>query len=178
MSVASSAIVGGLIGFAFALAFWKRNEEIDADGNICLRYFGPRYAFPLAVVFWIGVGIVHIDDPMYLRHPENFYVLLVFLILSIVASVHYTFYRIILTEDSIERYQWPLRVRKYSLNELSSISKKRRKSVLNFSNGKSFTIHLLLSGQVKFLERLQAFHTAQTLTNSNRPYSAPSETKK
>ena len=124
----------------------------------------------MTIAFWVFVGIKHIDDPLYLRNPENFFVILGFVAISLLASLHFVFYRITLTENFIERFQWPLRPRRYPLNELSFIGEKGRQTVLHFSGGKALKIQLLLSGQVKFLERLQAFLLSQAGKKSFRPH--------
>jgi hypothetical protein len=169
VSIISVAIFGGLIGLGFALVCWRRRQEIDRNGDICLRYFGPKYAFPLSVVFWLCVGIYHIDDPEYLSHPENYFVNLAFIVLSLLASIHFVLYRITLKKSTIERSQWPFKPRRYSLNELTFIGEKRRESVLHFSSGKILKIPLLLSGQDRFIERVQESLLAHVGKRSSRP---------
>jgi hypothetical protein len=169
MSVISSTIVGGLTALAFGLAAWRRRKEVDAE-NLCMQYFGPKYALHLTALFWIGVLTMHMDDPMYLRHPENFYVGLAFIAFSLIASMHFVLYKIALTQDSIERRQWPLKPRRYSLNDLTSIKEKRGQTVLHFRGNDTLTIQLLLSGQIEFIEQLQKRLNAQADSTSSQLY--------
>jgi hypothetical protein len=168
VSVLSNTIWGGTIGLAFALACWRRKEEIDSDGNLCLRYFGPRYAIPLTAVTWIGIGLYHLHDPMYERHPENFYFLIGLAALSVLASIHFVLYRITLREKTIERVQWPLKPRQYSLDELTLIGEKRRQTILHFRGGDTLTIQLLLSGQPRFIERMQTLWVSRVISGTDR----------
>ncbi|HEX5806607.1 MAG TPA: hypothetical protein VFY31_09770 [Macromonas sp.] len=149
---------------------WRRAEEFDADGNICLRYFGPRYAVPLTVAFWVGVGLYQHDDPLYQRHPENFYVFFVFAALSVLASIHFVLYRITLKGEIIERVQWPLKPRRYSIEDLRLIGRKGRQTTLQFHGGETLKIQLLLSGQSRFIERMQHLLVAQASRRSQRSH--------
>jgi hypothetical protein len=172
MSVVSSSIMGGLLGLSFALACWRRKREIDKDGNLCLRYFGPKYAFPLVAANFAGIGFYHIDDPMYLANPENFFIIFGFATLTFIASLHFVLYRVTLTQNSIERIQWPFKPLRYSIDQLTLIGQKRGEAVLHFSGEDTFKINLLLSGQNEFIEKLQASMLSRPINSFCRPHNS------
>lgn len=172
MSVLASALLGGGIGLATSLAYWRRRRETDASGNLCLRYFGPRYAIPLVGIAFLVEGIRHLDDPCYVENPENFFVIFGFVLFSLLASVHIVLYRITLKHGTIEQNRWPLRPLVYSLDNLSFIEEKGRQAVLHFGKQRKLKIQLLLSGQRDFLDQLQAILAARIRPHFARPNSA------
>ena len=147
---------------------WRRAGETDAEGNICLRYLGPRYASPLIVAFWLGVGVYHLDDPLYQRNPENFYILFFITFLSILVSIHFVLYRITLKGKVIERVQWPLKPRSYSVENLRIIGRDGKQTALQFHSGQILKIQFMLSGQARFIEKLQQLWVAQVSQSSSR----------
>lgn len=154
MPALTNAIMSAIVAAPLGLIGWKRKKETDAEGNPCLRYWGIRYFSLLCLSISIGIAIYHLNDPMYLQHPENFLVIVAFIVASLVSSI-LAFYRITLKDNTLERLQWPFKPSYYFLSELTFIGEKRNYKILHFSSVKTLKINILMSGQTHFMERIQ-----------------------
>ena len=166
MSILLSVLWGGLIGGAYGLLFWRRRKETDRDGNPCLRYFGPRFGFPVLACLALAIGVHEVTQQCGIGGAVFFLILFAF---CAFASIHFAFYRMTLTQEQLVRSQWLLAPLHLQLKRLTFIGRQKQCYVLYFGNETSLKIPQWLSGQEDFIARLQHIMLALRPPPSYRP---------
>lgn len=161
-----AAIWGAVVALAGSLFYWRRERELDAWGNPCLRFCGPRFGAPLIGLFFLSLGLKNLSDPFYQRHPENSYVEFGFALFGLVAGAIFIMHRVSIRQGVLEHQRWPLPSKRYQLKDLEGIEEGEKGVALLFSGGHVFKINPLLSGQKAFVESVRAL-----TSGSSRPAS-------
>lgn len=152
----NAMMVGAGIGLVGSLLHWRRDRELDAQGNPCLRYCGPRFGVPLVGMFFLFVAASNLLDPFHVRHPENSVIEFLFVAASLLASLFFIPYRVTFSGDSIARHAWPLPTLRFHIRDIEAIEEGEYGFVLRLSDGRNFSPSPLLSGQNAFLARVRA----------------------
>ena len=152
----NAVLVGALVGLLGSLFYWRRRQELDAYGNPCLRFCGPRYGIPLVGIFFLVTGLRNLSDPFHQKYPENSLIEFGFAAFALITSIYFVVYRVSFTHDCLERHAWPLAPLRYSIDELESVEEKGEAATLRFKGARQFKISPLLSGKKAFLARVRA----------------------
>jgi hypothetical protein len=152
-----AAFVGILVG----VVSWRRDCELDEHGNLCLRYLGPRFFVPLSGIVWLVVAVKNLSDPFHQKYPENSVIEFGFATLSLLASVLFVPYRIVLAPDGIERRAWPLNPLRYPLSELESIEERVSGFTIFFRGERRLKVTALLSGKKAFIDEVRRLTAKQ-----------------
>jgi len=143
------------VGIFVGVVSWRRDCELDEHGNPCLRFLGPRFFMPLSSIIWLVVAAKNLSDPFHQKYPENSVVEFAFATLSLLGSVLFVPYRIVLTPDGIERRAWPLNPLRYPLSELAGIEERLNSFTIFFRGERRLKVNALLSGKKAFIDEVR-----------------------
>ncbi|MGA8006835.1 MAG: hypothetical protein WCA17_12100 [Burkholderiales bacterium] len=158
------AVISGLAVLLAAatlgLAAWRRPREVDDWGNPCMRFFGPRFATPIAGFFFLALGLYEANDAANYRDAGELltyaYAPIAVAFALFAVNMSCATYRISLRIDAIEKAGWPFSASSYLLKDLESMQEKGRDVVLGFSDGRELKLNGFLSGREYFVARLAA----------------------
>ncbi len=141
----------------FILHSFKRNREIDRDGNPTLRFYGPALA-----IFIVGITFTYLSYRPLLGVKEfsstgDASTALSFAGVCVFVSVFFFFCKTILTEKSIIT-NYVFFKSSYDLVDFERIEDDRY-HLLHFSGNRKVAILPFCSGQTFFIERLLALTT-------------------
>lgn len=160
MSVLTTACTGALIIGVIGLLAYRREEEKDRAGNLCVRFLGPRFAMPVVPVAWVAIGLLYLKHPLYPITHAHYVLIIALTFLTLIGAICFVSYRITLFRDHLEFRCWPLPPRKYPLAEMTAIRRGRLETTLEFQTGEPLKIACLLSGEKRFMERLRRLRKA------------------
>lgn len=155
----NAILTGALIGLLAAMFYGRRKKEIDSNGNPCMCFFGPRYGMPLIAIFFFVEGLRKLDDPFYLKYPENLFVIFGFSLFAALASIWFVPYKISLKNGVIKRTAPLINPLSFNVTDIKEIKDKNNNLVFHLNNGNKFVANMLLSGREYFMNE------ARSLTN-------------
>jgi hypothetical protein len=76
------------LGLIIAIVLFVRSDELhNADGNAMAKPLSWSWVCIVVAVFFFIDFLDTLDDPFYQKHPENYYVTWVFIVLGLLASI-------------------------------------------------------------------------------------------